>query len=244
MKVALIGYGKMGKAIEEVINETNENAERPVQEVVKKIDNEDFTADDLREADVAIEFTKPQSAYDNVMKCFEAGIPVVSGTTGWMNRIEEAKKLCEKEGQTLFYASNFSIGVNIFFEINNRLARLMNQQPQYDLSIHEVHHTEKLDAPSGTAITLAEGILKNMERKQKWVNKAPENEKDLPVLSYREKDVPGIHIVNYESEFDSLEIKHTAHSRKGFATGAVKAAEWVIGKKGFFGMRDMLKLEE
>lgn len=245
MKIALIGYGKMGKAIEEEIQKMAESSPRKAPKVVRIFDEyntKDLTPKYLQQADVAIEFTTPHSAYHNILKCFEAGIPVVCGTTGWTEKLPALKKMCEKKKNTLFYASNYSIGVNLFFEISRQLARLMNNQPQYEVSLHEIHHTEKKDAPSGTAITLANDILKEMKRKKKWVNSKSEDAKDLEVISYREKDVPGIHLVNYDSEFDSIEIKHSAHSRRGFALGAVNAALWVKGKKGFFEMKDMLGL--
>ena len=234
----------MGKAIEQVIVNKNDEHSKTVHEVLLKVDvdNADtISREELQQADVAIEFTAPQSAYKNILKCFEANVPVVCGTTGWTDKLDEIKQLCESEGKTFFYASNFSIGVNIFFEINRNLAKIMDTQPQYEVNVHEVHHTEKLDAPSGTAITIAQDILDSLERKQKWVNHKDEKDDELSIMSYREKDVPGIHIVNYESEVDSLELKHTAHSRKGFALGALTAAEWVAGKQGYFGMRDMLK---
>ena len=241
-KIALIGYGKMGKAIESEI-EKMEIEQTLAPKVVLKIDADnqnEFTAENLKKADVAIEFTTPHTAYQNILKCFEADIPVVCGSTGWIEKLPELKKKCAEEGKTLFYASNFSIGVNIFFEVNKLLAKLMNAQPQYEVSVHEIHHTEKKDAPSGTGITIANDILQQLQRKKKWVNAASEIDDELSIRSYREKDVPGIHIVNYESEFDSIEIKHTAHSRRGFALGAVHAALWVKGKKGFFEMKDML----
>jgi len=242
MNIALLGYGKMGKTIEAVVNEENEG-----DEIVLKVDVDnmnDLTIEQLSKADVAIEFSTPKSAYDNIMKCFEANVPVVCGTTGWTDRLDEVRQICEKQQKAFFYASNFSIGVNMFFELNRQLARLMKSQPQYEVAIHEVHHTEKLDKPSGTAITLANDLLEQMDRKTKWVNSSSENETNLSVISYREEDVPGIHIINYESEFDGIEIKHTAHSRKGFATGAVHAAAWLVGKQGFFRMKDMLRLED
>lgn len=244
MKVVLFGYGKMGKAIEQVILEKNNSHAYPVHEVVLKVDADNMdtiSTEALQQADVAIEFTAPQSAYRNILKCFDANIPVVCGTTGWTDKLDELRSTCESNGQTFFYASNFSIGVNIFFEINRTLAKIMDKQPQYDINVHEVHHTEKLDAPSGTAITIAQDIINSVERKQEWVNRKQEKSDELGIRSYREKDVPGIHIINYESEVDSIELKHTAHSRKGFALGAVTAAEWVHDKKGFFGMKDMLR---
>ncbi len=244
MKIALIGYGKMGKAIEQEIIDW-QGSKKKAPKVVLKLDvhnGKELTVENLRKADVAIEFTTPATAHGNILKCFEAGIPVVSGTTGWLDKLSEVKKLCKKKRHTLFYASNFSIGVNLFFALNKKLAKLMNKHEQYDVSLHEIHHLEKKDAPSGTAIVLANDLVGVLKRKKKWVKENSENPKELLVKSYREKDVPGIHLVNYESEFDSIEIKHTAHSRRGFALGAVQAALWVKGRKGFYGMQDMLDL--
>lgn len=245
MKIALIGYGKMGKAIEAEIQRMADESPRKAPKIVLKIDldnYDDFNSKNLRKADVAIEFTTPKTAYDNILKCFDADVPVVCGTTGWTEKLPELKKICKRKKKTLFYASNFSIGVNLFFEINRKVAKLMRKHPQYDVTLHEVHHTEKKDAPSGTAIILANDITDLISRKKRWVNAVAEDSDVLSVRSYREKDVPGIHLVNYESEFDSIELKHTAHSRRGFALGAVHAAMWVKDKKGFFGMSDMLGL--
>jgi len=245
MKIALIGYGKMGKAIEAEIQRMQQDNPKKAPQVILKIDlhnQNEFTSGNLRKADVAIEFTTPQTAYGNILKCFEAGIPVVCGTTGWTDKLTELKKLCKKKKQTLFYASNFSVGVNLFFAVNRKLARLMKKHTEYDVTVHEIHHTEKKDAPSGTAIVLANDIIESINRKKRWVNEVALEKEVLSIRSYREKNVPGIHIVNYESEFDSIEIKHTAHSRRGFALGAVHAAIWVAGKKGFYGMEDMLGL--
>ncbi len=245
MKIALIGYGKMGKAIEGEIERMAEASPRKAPKVVAIFDEhnaKDLTPKYLKQADVAIEFTTPHTAYSNILKCFEANLPVVCGTTGWTDKLPELKKVCKKNKQTLFYASNYSIGVNLFFELNRKLAKLMNKYPEYEVSLHEIHHTEKKDAPSGTGITLANGILEKIKRKKKWVNAKSNKPEDLQLLSYREKDVPGIHIINYDSEFDNIQIQHTAHSRRGFALGAVHAALWVHGKKGFFGMEDMLGL--
>lgn len=236
MKIALLGYGKMGKAIEQVALDGG-------NEIALKIDRNNrsqLTVNELSKVDVAIDFSEPESAVDNILLCFDAGVPVVVGTTGWYNRFDEVKAACEDKDGTLFYATNFSVGVNIFFKLSELLAKMMDAQQDYEVSVHEVHHTEKKDAPSGTAITLAKGLLDRLERKQQWVNTRSEQPEDLQVLSYREKDVPGIHIVNYESDIDSIEIKHTAYSRQGFARGAVSAAKWVAGRKGCYQMRDML----
>lgn len=237
MKIALIGYGKMGKTIEQI-------AVSRGHEIVSIVDinnPEEIHSDNFKCADVAIEFTIPASAFNNYMNCFAAGVPVVSGTTGWLDRIDEIKEKCEKEGKTFFYASNFSIGVNIFFALNKHLAKIMNNFPAYDVKMTETHHIHKLDAPSGTAITLAEGIIENMDRKDRWTLETAEQPTDLPIHAIREGEVPGIHEITYESDVDYITIKHDAKSRAGFALGAVVAAEFTAGKKGFLGMEDMLK---
>ena len=214
---------------------------------------EEFHTDKFKRADVAIEFTTPATAFNNYMQCFAAGIPDVSGTTGWLDKIGQVKDMCEKEGKTFFYASNFSIGVNIFFAINKYLAKIMNNFPNYDVSMVETHHIHKLDAPSGTAITLAEGILENLDRKNKWVMgtlTAPDGtvtgttacaSDEMPVSAIREGEVPGIHTIRYESEADSIIITHDAKNRKGFALGAVLAAEYTATHEGFLGMNDLFQ---
>ena len=234
MKIALIGYGKMGKTIEQIAL----NRGHQIVSIVDINNPEEFQSDNFKSADVAIEFTTPATAFDNYMK---AGVPVVSGTTGWLDRIGEIKEKCAKEGKTFFYASNFSIGVNIFFALNKYLAKIMNNFPVYNVSMTETHHIHKLDAPSGTAITLAEGILENVDRKERWTLETAEQPTDLPIHAIREGEVPGIHEVTYESDVDYISIKHDAKSRAGFALGAVVAAEFTAGKKGFLGMDDMLK---
>src|ERR1051325_774160 len=244
MKIALIGYGKMGKAIEREIQWMNDTRGKPI-EIILKLDvnnARDFTVENLRKADAAIEFTTPNTAFENILKCFDADVPVVCGTTGWTDRLPALKKICAGKKRTLFYASNFSVGVNLFFEVNRKLAELMNKQPQYEVTVHEIHHKEKKDAPSGTAIVLAKDIVNLIKRKKSWENTATNESDVLSVRSYREDEIPGIHLVNYESDFDSIEIKHTAHSRRGFALGAIQAALWLKGKKGFFEMKDMLGL--
>lgn len=236
MKIALIGYGKMGQAIEAIALQRG-------HEVVLKvsIDNvEDNTISNLRKADVAIEFTGPESAFENITRCFDAGVPVVSGSTGWLDRYEEAKAYCTKHNGSLLYASNFSVGVNIFFALNKKLASLMTSHPEYDVQMTEVHHTQKKDAPSGTAITLAEQILEQNGRKSKWVNHASQQADELVILSERVDPAPGTHIITYTSAIDDIEIKHTAHNRQGFATGAVLAAEFLHTRKGIFSMSDVL----
>ena len=237
MKIALIGYGKMGKTIEQIAL----NRGHQIVSIVDINNPEEFQSANFKSADVAIEFTTPAPAFDNYMKSFAAGVPVVSGTTGWLDRIGEIKEKCEKEGKTFFYASNFSIGVNIFFALNKYLAKIMNNFPSYTISMTETHHIHKLDAPSGTAITLAEGIIENVDRKDRWTQETAEQPTDLPIHAIREGEVPGIHEVTYESDVDYISIKHDAKSRAGFALGAVVAAEFTAGKKGFLGMDDMLK---
>lgn len=239
MKIALLGYGKMGKGIEKLLLDQNED------EVVLKIhkdNSEDLTTENLKKADVAIEFSTPSTAVKHIKACFEADVPVVVGTTGWLDEFDRIKEYCLANDKTLFYASNFSIGVNIFFEVNKYLARLMNGQAQYSPEIEEIHHAEKLDSPSGTAISLAMDLLANLDRKSKWVNNPNEAETDvLPIVSRREPDVPGTHIIKYESDIDFIEIQHEAKSRLGFIQGAVMAAKWVQEKKGFYQMKDLLK---
>ena len=237
MKIALIGYGKMGKTIEQIAL----NRGHQIVSIVDINNPEEFQSANFKSADVAIEFTTPATAFDNYMKSFAAGVPVVSGTTGWLDRIGEIKEKCEKEGKTFFYASDFSIGVNIFFALNKYLAKIMNNFPSYNISMTETHHIHKLDAPSGTAITLAEGIIENVDRKDRWTLETAEQPTDLPIHAIREGEVPGIHEVTYESDVDYISIKHDAKSRAGFALGAVVAAEFTAGKKGFLGMDDMLK---
>lgn len=237
MKIALIGYGKMGKTIEQIALSRGHQ----IVSVVDINNPEEIRSDNFKRADVAIEFTTPATALGNYLNSFAAGVPVVSGTTGWLDRIGEVKEMCEKEGKTFFYASNFSIGVNIFFALNKHLAKIMNNFPGYDVKMMETHHIHKLDAPSGTAITLAEGILDNMDRKDRWTLETASQPTDLPIHAIREGEVPGIHEITYESDVDTISIKHDAKSRAGFALGAVVAAEFTAGKKGFLGMEDMLK---
>lgn len=237
MKIALIGYGKMGKTIEQIAL----NRGHQIVSIVDINNPEEFQSDNFKSADVAIEFTTPATAFDNYMKSFAAGVPVVSGTTGWLDRIGEIKDKCANEGKTFFYASNFSIGVNIFFALNKHLAKIMNNFPAYDVSMTETHHIHKLDAPSGTAITLAEGIIENIDRKDRWTLETADQPTDLPIHAIREGEVPGIHEITYESDVDYISIKHDAKSRAGFALGAVVAAEFTAGKTGFLGMDDMLK---
>jgi len=237
MKIALIGYGKMGKTIERIAVERG-------HEIVSVIDVNnlnDFDSAAFKSADVAIEFTVPQVALSNYRRAFASGVAVVSGTTGWTEELPALKKEIEDGGKTLFWSSNFSLGVNIFMAVNKYLAAIMNQFPDYNVEMTEVHHTQKLDAPSGTAITLAEDILEKLDRKTVWVKEIETKPEEMAIKSIREGQVPGIHTIRYESEVDSIEITHDAKSREGFALGAVVAAEFTAGKKGLLGMEDMLK---
>ena len=236
LNIALIGYGKMGKAIEEIALQRGHTIGLKID--ISTMDQ--FTKDNLQKCDVAIEFTSPHSAVENINTCLQAGIPVLSGSTGWLNNWEEVSKTCNHTKGTLLYASNYSVGVNIFFEVNKRLALLMNSHADYNVSMTEIHHTEKKDAPSGTAITLAEQILENVERKKQWVNENSAASEDLSIISERIDPAPGTHIVTYSSAIDDIEITHTAHSRKGFATGAILAAEFLYNKNGIFSMKDVL----
>lgn len=238
MKIALIGYGKMGHAIEDI-------AVKNGHEIVLTIsieNTEDLTLQNLQKADVAIEFTGPESAVFNLNTCFDAGVPVVCGSTGWLDEWENIKHACLKKNGSLLYASNFSIGVNLFFELNSYLSQLMKDYEAYEVKMEEIHHTQKRDAPSGTAITLAEQIMQNIHWKKQWVNEENSNKEQLEILSKRIDPAPGTHKVMYTSAVDDIEIIHTAHNRIGFAGGAVKAAEFLKDKKGIFTMKDVLGL--
>ena len=230
MKIALLGYGKMGKTIEKIALERG-------HEIVLKI--EDSAANhNLKEADIAIDFSVPEAAFQNITSCFYQGVPVVSGTTGWLQDYDKAVNICKENDAAFIYASNFSLGVNIFFELNKTLAKLMKPFDQFSVNIEEVHHTEKLDAPSGTAISLAEQIIEKTGKKGWKIEDAGKDE--VPVTAKRIENVPGTHTVAYNSAIDSIKIKHTAHSREGFALGAVVAAEWLKDKRGVFKMKDVL----
>ena len=236
MKIALIGYGKMGKTIEQI-------AIARGHEIVARIDidnQDDFTSPEFKSADVAIEFSQPQSAMENYRRAFAAGVKVVSGTTGWLESMPEVKEACAN-GKTFFYSSNYSLGVNIFFALNKYLAKIMNGFANYEVSMEETHHIHKLDAPSGTAITLAEGIIENISRKESWVEGVEPEAQQIGITSFRRDEVPGIHTIKYESDVDSITITHDAKSRAGFALGAVVAAEFIKDKTGFITMQDMLK---
>jgi 4-hydroxy-tetrahydrodipicolinate reductase len=233
MKIALLGYGKMGKVIEKIALERN-------HEIVARINTAAEMAD-LNNADIAIDFSTPSAASGNIYKCFESNIPVVVGTTGWYDQFPAIEADAMDKGKSLFYATNFSIGVNIFFELNRKLAETMNRFPAYDAEIVEIHHKEKLDAPSGTAITLGEAMIDELDRKNSWIKGEAFKEEELSIVSLREPDVPGTHEIKYSSSVDEISIKHEAKNRMGFATGAVLAAEWLLGKTGVFTMRDLLK---
>ena len=236
MRIVLIGYGKMGKEIERIAIDRG-------HQIVSKIDIEN--PDDLisltnKEVDVAIEFSNPVSAFSNIMKCIEKQIPIVCGTTGWLEKKAEVEKATQSFDSTFFYASNYSIGVNLFFKLNKQLAKLMQPHAGYDIYTNEIHHIEKKDSPSGTAITIAEGIMSQYPNKNKWVNNEIPGADEIAIWSQRESTKPGTHTVKYISKVDQIEVTHEAFSREGFALGAVIAAEWILGKKGVLGMDDML----
>lgn len=234
MKIALLGYGRMGQTIEQI-------ALKRGHEIVLKVD-ENSKSYDITLADVAIDFSIPSVAFKNISNCLNNNVPVVSGTTGWLDKFDEAKELCNQNNGGFIYASNFSLGVNIFFELNDYLAKMMKNLSQYEISMEEIHHTKKLDAPSGTAITLAEDIIKHTN-KTNWALDVTKEENEIPIVAKRIPDVPGTHTVDYTSEVDTIEIKHTAHNRDGFALGAVIASEWLVGKTGVFTMKDVLGLK-
>lgn len=234
MKIALLGYGRMGKSIEKIALERG-------HEIVLKVDKNDSNYS-LDNVDVAIDFSIPTAAFNNIKNCIQNNVAVVSGTTGWLEKQDEIVDFCKQKNGAFIYASNFSLGVNIFFELNKNLAKMMQNLNQYNISLEEIHHTKKLDAPSGTAITLAEDIINNSS-KQSWALNVTTNPNEIPIVAKRIPDVPGTHVVSYQSKVDTLEIKHTAHSREGFALGAVVAAEWLVNKKGVYTMKDVLNLK-
>jgi 4-hydroxy-tetrahydrodipicolinate reductase len=249
MKIALLGYGKMGRIIEKTALDRR-------HEIVLIIDQDnahELTVENLQKADAVIEFSTPAAVLTNIYTCIEAGVPVVVGTTGWYEKIPQVKNQCEQSNSAVMYASNYSVGVNLFFKVNQVLARLMNNYPYYDVQVEEIHHTQKLDSPSGTAITIAEGIISNFDNKKSWTNVLvtdgpemiePTMAKDeLLIESHRIDSVPGTHTVIYDSEIDTIEFKHTAHNRNGFALGAVLAAEWLHNKKGFYSVHDMFDFD-
>jgi len=238
MNIALLGYGKMGQEIERIAEKMNHS----VCLIIDSEDDWEKLGPELKNADMAIDFSMPSSVVDNIHRCFDANVPVIVGTTGWYDELDEIKKACTERNQSLFYAPNFSIGVNLFFNLNSTLAKLMSKQPDYEISIEETHHILKKDAPSGTAIVLANDILRSITRLGKWVNEKAENPSEIGIKSFRKENEPGTHKVRYESENDLIEIIHTAKNRRGFAIGAIMAAEWIAGKKGIFEMKNMLFL--
>jgi 4-hydroxy-tetrahydrodipicolinate reductase len=240
MNIALLGYGKMGKVIEKVAQSRGHNIVARI-DVVNRQEFENLSASQI---DAVIEFSHPSSAFQNVKSCLEKGVPVVCGTTGWLEQKPEIEALTLEKDGAFFWSSNYSIGVNLFFELNKKLAQLMSPQKQYSVSTTEIHHTEKKDSPSGTAITLVEGIIQNSVGKEKWINNEIPAENEVAIWSAREGNVPGTHIVKYISDIDQIEISHVAHGREGFALGAVIAAEWIVGKKGVFGMKELLEISD
>jgi len=236
MKVALVGYGKMGKTLEKILVDRG-------HEVVARFGSEGIQVAELKKADVAIEFSVPEAAYGNLKTCLESSVPIVTGTTGWLDRYDEIVSLCEQQKGGLIYASNFSLGVNLFFALNRYLAELMAPYSDYNADMTEIHHIHKLDAPSGTAISLAEDLIKSLPQKDKWaLQENTQSDSDLSIKAIRENEVPGTHSIRYSSAIDDIEITHTAHNRQGFALGAVIAAEYLNGKQGVYSMRDVLNL--
>lgn len=232
MKIALLGYGRMGKEIEKIATERG-------HEIIIKTSGKDNY--DISLADVAIDFSTPDAAFNNISNCIKNTVPVVSGTTGWLDKYNDITTLCKVHKGSFIYASNFSLGVNIFFELNRKLAQMMQTQETYNLEIEEIHHTKKLDAPSGTAITLAEDIIEYSTKKE-WSLDSASSKEVIPIKAIRTPDVPGTHTINYSSDIDTIEIKHTAHNRKGFALGAVIAAEWLQNKVGVYTMKNVLNI--
>ncbi|MCT4614048.1 MAG: 4-hydroxy-tetrahydrodipicolinate reductase [Marinifilaceae bacterium] len=237
MNIGLIGFGKMGKSIKEIATERGHE----IKLIIDKNNTKDLTVENLKKLDVVIEFTTPSTAFDNYIKCAEAGVPVVSGTTGWLDKMDEIKKHCVN-GFGFFYASNFSLGVNLFFELNKKLAKMMNRFKQYDVDMEEIHHIHKLDSPSGTAISLAEGIIENTDHKNTWTEGLTDKEDSIDIFARRNGAVAGTHKIKWHSEQDEICISHKAYNRTGFSTGAVIAAEFMKGKQGFYQMNDLLEL--
>ena len=233
MNIALLGYGRMGKEIEKIALNRN-------HVIIHKV-SENIASYDITNVDVAIDFSIPSAAFENISHCIKHQVPVISGTTGWLEKYDEVVQLCETEKGAFIYASNFSLGVNIFFEMNAYLAKMMSQLEDYNVSLEEIHHTKKLDAPSGTAITLAEGIIQHTNYND-WKLDTTENENEIPIVAKRIPEVPGTHEITYASAIDTISIKHEAHNRQGFALGAVVAAEWIQGKTGVFSMKDVLNI--
>lgn len=250
LKIGLFGYGKMGRAIESLLSAQNNDAmtNDAMTTIAWRITQEnrtEVTPELLRQADVVIEFTRPEAAFENVMLCLRAGVPVVSGTTGWLKKLPEAQDFCQKNGGALLWASNFSVGVNLFFALNSYLSKLMNERAEYAPSVTEIHHVHKLDAPSGTAVTLVNELIAQANRFSGW-ELAPTLPKagEIPVTAVREGEVPGTHVVKWQSATDEISIEHRAHSRAGFASGAILAAKWLAGKRGVFSMKDVLGLND
>src|SRR5690606_38672950 len=244
MNIALIGYGKMVQIIEKITIDRNHE----IVLIIDENNRDQITVNDLQQADIAIDFSTPNSVLENINLCLEANVPLIVGTTGWYEHLEDVKEKCVASNNSLLYGSNYSIGVNVFFHINKLLAKAMSPYKQYEVQVEEIHHTQKLDAPSGTAITIAEGILENLDSKVNWINNVVgESEENVPknnellIESHRLEDVPGTHTVLYSSEVDQIEFKHTAHSRSGFALGAVIAAEWLADNPGFHNVKDMFR---
>ncbi|MHC5201225.1 4-hydroxy-tetrahydrodipicolinate reductase [Myroides sp. LJL119] len=235
MKIALLGYGKMGQIIQKIA------LERGHEIVLTKDSKSSF--DGLQNADVAIDFSLPKVAVENIKSALDLNIPVISGTTGWLEHYDQIVDYTKQKDSAFLYASNFSIGVNIFFELNAYLAKMIKDLPDYKVSMQEIHHTQKLDAPSGTAITLAQGIINNSNQYNEWTLDTPESNQ-IQIDAIRQADVPGTHVVNYDSVIDQIQIKHTANNREGFALGAIVAAEWILGKKGIFSMNDVLNIKK
>lgn len=241
MQIGLFGYGKMGKAIEKIAHEHHIG----IAWRITRENRDSISESMLRKADVAIEFSRPEAAYENVMACLKAGVPVVSGTTGWLEQLADAEAWCTEHRGALLWASNFSVGVNLFFALNRYVAHLMNSRPEYQPGLTEVHHVHKLDAPSGTALTLTKDILALLDHKSGWtLHPTLPGPADIPITAVREGEVPGTHIVRWNGPVDEIILEHRAHSRDGFAAGALLAAQWLMGKTGIFRMTDVLGLEE
>ena len=238
MNLALIGYGKMGKEIEQIAYDRGHE----IKLIIDRYNLNELNTENLKGIDVAIEFTNPNSAYDNYLKCFDANVPVVSGTTGWLDKMPQIQQHCSN-GNGFFYASNFSLGVNLFFELNKKLSQLMAPFNQYNVDMEEIHHIHKLDSPSGTALTLAKDIVENHPKKKQWIEATSTKEEDISIVAKRHGAVPGTHSVTWHSDIDEIMIQHQAYSRKGFALGAVLAAEFMKNKQGVYGMKDLLQLE-
>lgn len=238
MQIILVGYGRMGKAIESITRETRDEVVQIFDQATKLEQPEQ-----LVEADVAIDFSTPDSAFQNIANCLQGGIPVISGTTGWRERMDDIHELCRKVGGTFFYASNFSLGMQVMFRLNVKLARMMNRLPGYEPRISELHHIHKLDAPSGTAITLADGMLSALDKKETWVNEPSDSPTDLPIISLRQGEATGVHKVEYQGNFDNIEIGHEATDRKAFAAGVLAVGHWIRGKSGILGFDDMLNFD-